>query len=169
MTARIGSVLLAIVCCATACAADDGTSDEDVAVTTHGTGGAVGTGGNGDATGATGGAPEGTGGILEGSGGAATGGDSNCFPSITDFAARDGGFGSAEREIVQIGTGDSVSLFRPADASFGQADCQFPLLVWGNGSTNTVDIWAGHLSRAASYGFVVVAPEQTQVNSGHMM
>jgi hypothetical protein len=41
-------------------------------------------------------------------------------------------------------------------------------LVWGNGSTNTVDIWAGHLSRAATFGFVVVAPEQTQVNADHM-
>jgi hypothetical protein len=41
-------------------------------------------------------------------------------------------------------------------------------LVWGNGSTNTVDIWASHLSRASTFGFVVVAPEQTQVNAGHM-
>jgi hypothetical protein len=81
---------------------------------------------------------------------------------------RDGGFGAAERELVELGGGDSVSLFRPADASFGQGGCQHPLLVWGNGSTNTVDIWASHLSRAASFGFIVVAPEQTQVNSGHM-
>jgi hypothetical protein len=76
--------------------------------------------------------------------------------------------GSAEREIVEIGSGDSVSLFRPSDANFGRDGCRHPLLVWGNGSTNTVDIWAGHLSRAASFGFVIVAPEQTQVNSGHM-
>lgn len=101
-------------------------------------------------------------------GGAGTGGGSSCFPAITDFAARDGGFGSAERETVEIDGGDSVSLFRPSDENFGADGCGHPLLVWGNGSTNTVDIWAGHLSRAASFGFVIVAPEQTQVNAGHM-
>jgi hypothetical protein len=79
-----------------------------------------------------------------------------------------GTFGSAQRQIVQISTGDSVSLFRPSDANFGQDGCKHPALVWGNGSTNTVDIWAGHLSRVASFGFVVVAPEQTQVTSKHM-
>jgi hypothetical protein len=121
------------------------------------TGGAAGNGAAGDA---------GTGGAA--TGGAGTGGGASCFPAITDFGADDGGFGSAEREVVQIGTGDSVSLFRPSDESFGRDGCQHPLLVWGNGSTNTVDIWAGHLSRAASFGFVIVAPEQTQVNSGHM-
>lgn len=136
--------------------------------------GGVATGGVATGGTATGGAA--TGGVATGgaaTGGAATGGadgggPNDCFPPITDFAARDGGFGSADREIVQIGTGDSVSLFRPSDANFGRDGCQYPLLVWGNGSTNTVDIWASHLSRAASFGFVVVAPEQTQVNAGHM-
>lgn len=92
----------------------------------------------------------------------------SCLPPISDFTARDGGLGSAEREIVEVGGGDSVSLFRPSDTSFGQGGCQHPLLVWGNGSTMEVDSVASFLSRVATYGFVVVAPEQTQVNSDHM-
>jgi len=40
--------------------------------------------------------------------------------------------------------------------------------VWGNGSTNTVDIWARFLQRVASYGFVVVAPEQDMVTTAQM-
>ena len=129
-------------------------------------GGGEGGAANGSGGAATTGGVSATGGAA--SGGNATGGASNCFPPITDFAVRTGPFGSAQRAIVQIGTGDSVSLFRPSDANFGQNGCKHPLVVWGNGSTNTVDIWAGHLSRVASFGFVVVAPEQTQVTSKHM-
>ena len=137
----------------------------------NGTGGAatdsVATGGTtsgGEATSSTSGATITSGASTTG----ASPTDPNCFPPVSDFAARDGGFGAAEREVVQIGSGDSVSLFRPGDEKFAQAGCKYPLLVWGNGSTNTVDIWAGHLSRAATFGFVIVAPEQTQVNAGHM-
>jgi hypothetical protein len=189
---KIGPVLFVVGCCAAACGTSDdtpegegraGTASGGAATGGAATGGAA-TGGaatggaatGGAATGgaATGGAATGgaaTGGAATGgaaTGGAGDGGGANCFPPLNDFAARDGGFGSAQREIVQIGGGDSVSLFRPNDANFGQGGCKHPLLVWGNGSTNTVDIWAGHLARAASFGFVIVAPEQTQVNSGHM-
>jgi len=92
-----------------------------------------------------------------------TGPNDDCFPPITDFTANDGGFGSAPRQ-----TENGVSIFRPADANFGQNGCKHPLIVWGNGHTNTVDIWASHLNRAATYGFVVVAPEQTEVTADHM-
>jgi hypothetical protein len=138
----------------------------------NGSGGAAITGGV-SATGAAASGGRATGGQSlttggKAAGGGANGGAASCFPPLTDFAAKAGGFGSATRQIVQISTGDSVSLFRPSDANFGQNGCKHPLLVWGNGSTNTVDIWASHLSRVATFGFVVVAPEQTQVTAKQM-
>ena len=93
------------------------------------------------------------------------------FPPITDYTARDGGFGPA---VVTRNTGDAalgtdkVAVFRPAAAKYGQGGVSHPIIVWGNGSTNTVDIWQSFLSRVATYGFVVVAPEQTQVTAAQM-
>jgi hypothetical protein len=93
------------------------------------------------------------------------------FPAVTDYTARDGGFGPA---LATRNTGDAtlgterVAVFRPAAARYGQGGVRHPLIVWGNGYTNTVDIWQGFLGRVASYGFVVVAPEQTQVTAAHM-
>jgi hypothetical protein len=66
-----------------------------------------------------------------------------------------------------LGT-DRVAVFRPAAAKYGQGGVRHPIIVWGNGYTNTVDIWQGFLGRMATYGFVVVAPEQTQVSAAHM-
>ncbi|MBN1130913.1 MAG: hypothetical protein JXA71_18130 [Chitinispirillaceae bacterium] len=93
------------------------------------------------------------------------------FPPVTDYTARDGGFGPA---VATRNTGDEllgadrVAVFRPAAAKYGQSGVKHPIIVWGNGSTNTVDIWQGFLSRVATFGFVVVAPEQTQVTAAHM-
>ena len=93
------------------------------------------------------------------------------FAPVTDYTARDGGFGPA---VVTRNTGDAalgtdrVAVFRPAAAKYGQGGVSHPIIVWGNGSTNTVDIWQGFLSRVATYGFVVVAPEQTQVTAAQM-
>lgn len=93
------------------------------------------------------------------------------FPPLTDYTARDGGFGPADATRNTgdgaLGT-DKVAVFRPAAAKYGQGGVTHPLIVWGNGSTNTVDIWQSFLSRVATYGFVVVAPEQTQVTADHM-
>jgi hypothetical protein len=142
---------------------------------TTGTGGATGSGGSGSggsgSGGTTGGAgTTGAGGIV-GTGGAtgmagATGTGGMCsgvtgasFPAITDYTARDGGFGPA---VVTRNTGDAtlgtdkVAVFRPAAAKYGQGGVTHPILVWGNGHTNTVD------------GFVVVAPEQTEVTAAQM-
>ena len=66
-----------------------------------------------------------------------------------------------------LGT-DRVAIFRPAAAKYGQGGVTHPIIVWGNGHTNTVDIWQGFLSRVATYGFVVVAPEQTEVTAAQM-
>jgi hypothetical protein len=93
------------------------------------------------------------------------------FAPITDYTARDGGFGPA---VVTRNTGDSalgtdkVAIFRPAAAKYGQGGVTHPIIVWGNGHTNTVDIWQSFLSRVATYGFVVVAPEQTEVTAAQM-
>jgi len=137
--------------------------------------GAAGSSGNGGAT-STGGAT-GAGG-ASGSGGATGPGGGACgtatgarFAPITDYTARDGGFGPA---VVTRNTGDAtlgtdrVAVFRPAAAKYGQGGVSHPIIVWGNGSTNTVDIWQSFLSRVATYGFVVVAPEQTQVTAAQM-
>jgi len=141
-----------------------------------GSGGIAGAGGSGAA--GTGGA-SGAGGSVGGGGAAGTGGAAgSCkvgpgasFSPLTDYTARDGGFGPA---LVTRNTGDAVlgtdrvAIFRPAAARYGQGGVTHPVLVWGNGSTNTVDIWQSFLSRVATYGFVVVAPEQTQVTAAQM-
>jgi hypothetical protein len=66
------------------------------------------------------------------------------------------------------GTANTVAIFRPAADKYGAGGVRHPVLVWGNGHTNTVDIWQGFLARVATYGFVVVAPEQTEVTPEHM-
>ena len=108
---------------------------------------------------------------LDGPGGMCNGATGAAFAPITDYTARDGGFGPA---VVTRNTGDSalgtdkVAIFRPAAAKYGQGGVTHPIIVWGNGHTNTVDIWQSFLSRVATYGFVVVAPEQTEVTAAQM-
>ena len=109
--------------------------------------------------------------------GDASTGTGSAFPPLMDYTAKDGGFGPA---VTTRRTGDgglgadpdgganTVAVFRPAVAKYGQGGVTHPIIVWGNGSTNTVDIWQGFLARVATYGFVVVAPEQTQVTADHM-
>ena len=99
------------------------------------------------------------------------------FPPLTSYTGNDGGFGPA---VTTRNTGDgglgtnpegganTVAVFRPAVAKYGVGGVRHPIVVWGNGSTNTVDIWQSFLQRVATYGFVVVAPEQTQVTAEHM-
>jgi len=119
------------------------------------------------------GASSGTGGSGTGggAGGKCGGGKGAPFAPVADYTARDGGFGPA---VATRNTGDGtlgtdrVAVFRPAAAKYGQGGVTHPIIVWGNGYTNTIDIWQGFLSRVATYGFVVVAPEQTQVTAAHM-
>lgn len=162
---------------ASAASPSGGQSGSNATAGTAGTpdvGGAGGT--NGGSAGAAGGARP------AGSSGAA--GNATCdntsgaaFPPITSYTGKDGGFGPA---VITRNTGDAslgtdangmankVAIFRPAAAKYGQGGVRHPLLVWGNGHTNTVDIWQGFLARVATYGFVVVAPEQTEVTADHM-
>jgi hypothetical protein len=143
-----------------------------------GASGSTGTGGTGGASGAAGTAGAGNSSGTSGTGGTGTcSGASAAFAPIASYTARDGGFGPA---VATRNTGDAslgtdangvankVAIFRPAVDSYGQGGVRHPIIVWGNGSTNTVDIWQGFLSRVATYGFVVVAPEQTQVTADHM-
>jgi hypothetical protein len=169
------------------------TAGTSTGATTGGTAtGGVSSGGtNGNTTGATNPTTGGstTGGTTAGgastggtsTGGASTGGASTggacktdtgaAFTPLTDYTARDGGFGPA---LSTRNTGDAtlgadkVAVFRPDAAKYGAGGVTHPVIVWGNGSTNTVDIWQSFLARVATYGFVVVAPEQTQVTADHM-
>lgn len=162
-----------------------GTSTGGSAGSTGGTGGST-AGASGSAgTAGTGGTVStgGTAGTGASSGSSGAGGSGTCagvsaaFAPITSYTARDGGFGPA---VATRNTGDAslgtdangvankVAIFRPAADKYGQGGVRHPIIVWGNGSTNTVDIWQGFLSRVATYGFVVVAPEQTQVTADHM-
>ena len=155
-----------------------------------GSGGAAGSSGAGAGIGASGGiaaaGSAGAAGSPTGTAGTAgsTGGSSSCsnspgaaFAPVTSYTARDGGFGptlttrntgDASLGTDTNGVANKVAIFRPAAAKYGQGGLRHPLLVWGNGHTNTVDIWQGFLARVASYGFVVVAPEQTDVTADHM-
>jgi hypothetical protein len=133
-----------------------------------GRGGAAGLGGAAASSG-TGGSSGGAG--STGAGGVCNGATGAPFAPMTDYTARDGGFGPA---VATRNTGDAalgtdrVAIFRPAAAKYGQGGVTHPIIVWGNGHTNTVDIWQGFLSRVATYGFVVVAPEQTEVTAAQM-
>lgn len=146
------------------------------------TGGAMATGGTagaGTASGgkSTSGGVTGSGGTSAGACGATPTGTGAAFTPVASYTAKDGGFGPA---VTTRNTGDDslgtdaagvpnkVAIFRPAAAKYGQGGVTHPIIVWGNGSTNTVDIWQGFLARVATYGFVVVAPEQTQVTAEHM-
>jgi hypothetical protein len=122
--------------------------------------------------------------VTSGAGGGSTGtcsatptGTGAAFAPLTSYTAKDGGFGPAVTTrntgddslgTNADGTANKVAIFRPAAAKYGQGGVTHPIIVWGNGSTNTVDIWQGFLARVATYGFVVVAPEQTQVTADHM-
>jgi hypothetical protein len=147
------------------------------------TGGKTGVGGAG-----TGGAAPPTGGSKTATGGAAAGGGATgtsacatglgaAFPPLTSYTVKDGGFGPADatRRTGDSGLGtasdggaNTVAIVRPAAAKYGQDSVRHPVLVWGNGHTNTVDIWQSFMARVATYGFVVVAPEQTEVTADHM-
>jgi dienelactone hydrolase len=133
----------------------------------------------GGGTGTSGGAGNnaGSGGASPATCGATPTGTGASFTPVTSYAAKDGGFGPT---VTTRNTGDDslgsdaagmpnqVAIFRPAAAKYGHDGVTHPIIVWGNGSTNTVDIWQGFLARVATYGFVVVAPEQTQVTADHM-
>lgn len=139
---------------------------------------ATGGGEGGSAT--VGGASAGAAGSQSGTGGASTACASSpgaAFAPLTSYTAKDGGFGpvvsarNAGDETLgndANGMPNKVAIFRPAAAKYGQGGVRHPVLVWGNGHTNTVDIWQGFLARVASYGFVVVAPEQSEVTADHM-
>jgi hypothetical protein len=91
---------------------------------------------------------------------------SAAFPPLTSYTANDGGFGSVVTRNASDATSGPVAIFRPS--KYGEGGVKHPLVVWGNGRTNTVDIWSRFLQRVTSYGFVVVAPEQTMVSAAHM-
>jgi hypothetical protein len=150
--------------------ATTGGEDPSTGAASSGTTGAN-SGGTGSSSGSsTGGASSGSS-TTGGTGGTCKSDPGAAFPPLTDYAARDGGFGPA---VTTRNTGDAtlgadkVAVFRPAADKYGQGGVTHPVIVWGNGSTNTVDIWQGFLARVATYGFVVVAPEQTQVTAAHM-
>jgi hypothetical protein len=98
--------------------------------------------------------------------GDAGGGPGAPFPPLTSYTGNDGGFGSVVARNVMDATSGPVAIFRPS--KYGEGGVRHPIVVWGNGRTNTVDIWARFLQRVASYGFVVVAPEQDMVTTDHM-
>ncbi len=145
---------------------------------TGGASGSSGTGGAGAESGATGVAGDGnSAGAAGADGSGSCTGVSAAFPAVTSYGERDGGFGPA---VATRRTGDgslgtdgngmanTVAIFRPAADRYGAGGVRHPLIVWGNGHTNTVNIWQSFLARVASYGFVVVAPEQTEVTAEHM-
>ena len=160
----------------TGSAGNAGTAGAAGTTGTAGTTGVAGTTGGAGTTGAAGrGGTTGTAGSSGGGTGAGGGtcgaGTSAPFPFVSDYTARDGGFGpvAATRNTGDTALGaDRVAVFRPAAAKYGQGGVRHPIIVWGNGYTNTIDIWQGFLGRLATYGFVVVAPEQTQVSAAHM-
>jgi hypothetical protein len=88
-----------------------------------GTSSTVGTGGTAGTAGAVGSA--GAGGVCNGTTGAP-------FAPLTDYTARDGGFGPAvatrDTGDTLLGT-DKVAIFRPAAAKYGQGGVTHPIIV----------------------------------------
>ena len=146
---------------------NDGRRRNDRLAGTTGGAGTTGAAGTTGVAGTTGG----RGGASGGSPGQCAQGAGTAFAAIADYTAQGRRLRPSCRHAQHrrrtLGA-DRVAVFRPAVARYGQGGVRHPIIVWGNGYTNTVDIWQGFLSRLATYGFVVVAPEQTQVTAAHM-
>jgi hypothetical protein len=116
----------------------------------------------GTSSSSSGGASTGSSGGLAVEGGAADGASSSCFPPVTDFAA-DGTFTPMSGDVTSV----ACTIFRPS--VLGAGGCLNPLIVWGNGTTNTPSNYTALFNHFASHGFIVAAADTSNAGSGKEM
>src|SRR6266540_1257504 len=86
----------------------------------------------------------------------------------TGFPSVDGNWATPGPFAVTVEAGDSAhTIYRPT--TLGQNGLRHPVIVWGNGTGATPQIYDGLLRHLASHGFVVAAANTTQSGSGQEM
>ena len=131
-------------------------------------------GGSSGSSGASGGSSSGgSGGSSGGSSGASSSGASSsssggssggadCFPPATDFTAA-GTFTPTSGDVTSV----ACTIFRPT--VLGANGCLNPVIVWGNGTTNTPSSYTALFNHFASHGFIVAAADTSNAGSGAEM
>jgi hypothetical protein len=105
------------------------------------------------------------GGVSSGTEGGMTSGDGasgSCFPPATDFTAA-GTFTATSGDVTSV----ACTIFRPT--VLGAGGCLNPLIVWGNGTTNTPSSYTALFNHLASHGFIVAAADTSNSGSGKEM
>ena len=116
----------------------------------------------GTSTGSSGdGGGTGEGGTASGDDG---GGSSSCFPagSGTDFTS-DGPLTATSGDVTSV----SCTIFRPT--TLGTGGCLNPVIIWGNGTTNTPSSYTALFNHWATHGFIVAAADTSNAGSGKEM
>ncbi len=101
----------------------------------------------------------------EGEGGTATGDGgegSLCFPKVSDFTT-DGPYTAMSGDVASV----SCTIFRPS--MLGVNGCLNPVIVWGNGTTNTPSNYTALFNHFATQGFIVAAADTSNAGSGMEM
>jgi hypothetical protein len=101
---------------------------------------------------------DGEGGISKGDGG----GGSLCFPKVSDFTT-DGPYTAMSGDVASV----SCTIFRPS--MLGANGCLNPVIVWGNGTTNTPSNYTALFNHFATQGFIVAAADTSNAGSGMEM
>jgi hypothetical protein len=121
--------------------------------------GVGGTGAGGSGVGGSGVGGTGVGGV--GGSGAGGAGGTSSFPPVTDFAAP-GPF-----PTTSAPEGPACTMFRPTN--LGEGGLLHPVIVWGNGTTNTPSSYTALFNHFASHGFIVAAANTSNSGSGAEM
>jgi hypothetical protein len=137
-----------------------------------GSGSSSGSGSSGGASGSSGGQSSGSSGGSSGApsddgGGTGAkgpdgGGGGLCFPAVTDFTT-DGPFTAMSGDVASV----SCTIFRPT--MLGAGGCLNPVIVWGNGTTNSPSSYTALFNHLATQGFIVAAADTSNAGSGKEM
>jgi predicted dienelactone hydrolase len=84
------------------------------------------------------------------------------LPAVSDFTA-DGPFTATSGDVTSV----SCTIFRPT--VLGANGCLNPVIVWGNGTTNTPSNYTALFNHFATQGFIVAAADTSNAGSGTEM
>jgi hypothetical protein len=100
----------------------------------------------------------------DGEGGSSNGDGGNglCFPAVSDFTT-DGPFSATSADVTSV----ACTIFRPT--TLGTGGCLNPVIVWGNGTTNTPTSYTALFNHLATQGFIVAAADTSNAGSGKEM
>lgn len=82
-------------------------------------------------------------------------------PSASDYGAM------GPYEVISGETGADCTVFHPAN--LGEGGLKHPVILWGNGTYMTVDVYAAGLKHWASHGFIVAAANTSWAGTGKEM